>query len=88
MSHTPGPWRIIPEDNWIEDANGRRICTPHSSSSNISVEERNANAHLIAAAPELLAALKQVLAHHGYIEGGPDFPGAWAAIRKAEGSEK
>lgn len=58
MSYTKGPWTHIPEDNWINDFSGRRICTPHSNSQGISIEERDANANLIAAAPCMLKVLE------------------------------
>ncbi len=47
----------------------------------VPAQEAHANARLIAAAPELLAALKHLIR-----DGGPgDFPTAEAAIAKAEG---
>lgn len=59
---TPGPWSFIPEDNWISDVTGKhRICTPHSHTSGLTVEQRNANAHLIAASPKMYQVLEDVL---------------------------
>lgn len=56
MTHTPGPWQVIPEysqDNvyrlWDADGNYHDDTSP---------ETLESNAHLIAAAPELLEALK------------------------------
>ena len=70
--HTPGPWaieRFYTEDQIMGEmvilcSNGRPIAkTNHSLiSKNLPPAEILANARLIAAAPDLLAALKQVLA--------------------------
>ena len=57
MSHTPGPWKVLGEDvvlecnekevvAWVGDIDGQMIN----------------NAHLIAAAPDMLEALKEVVA--------------------------
>ena len=57
MSHTPGPWKVLGEDvvlecnekevvAWVGDIDGQMIN----------------NAHLIAAAPEMLEALEEVVA--------------------------
>lgn len=92
-SYTPGPWQAIefssPRGSYyvVNENNGdlifgagRSIC--------------EANAHLIAAAPELLDALRDtVQALKGYVEddGGPEWvykalDEAKAAIAKAEGA--
>lgn len=59
QTHTPGPWFESAEDgDKICDSNGypvAEIDTPRCES------ETNANARLIAAAPEMLAALKALL---------------------------
>jgi hypothetical protein len=86
VKHTPGPWlaRQMFSGNWdicAEDGNGETIARAREES----------NARLIAAAPELLAALSQLLsrlAFYGSIdsvrEEGP-IEDARTAIRKAEG---
>jgi hypothetical protein len=70
MSHTPGPWKIF--DGWgssrfspvivdsIPDVDGKCVanCICHVASSNDVAE---ANAHLIAAAPDLLEACEAAL---------------------------
>lgn len=48
--HTPGPW-TNPWDHLIQGAGGAPVCEVHG-------QHMSANARLIAAAPELLAALK------------------------------
>ena len=58
-SHTPGPWYIDP-DGMICDQADTVLCDPHYDSRDI--EEREANACLIAAAPELAEALRNLLA--------------------------
>ena len=60
--HTPGPWKVYDDgDMWIAPSDGDApivcdIC-PHGEEFVYSLED-DANAHLIAAAPELLEALK------------------------------
>lgn len=66
MKHTPGPWTInrhgaIVGGDFTEYTNGRgqSQIAMATGAHNISDEERNANANLIAAAPDLLDALKR-----------------------------
>ena len=99
-THTPGPWTV--EEYGDEDAPAlvihknteTRVCfmaTPGSHGDPAKIE---ADAHLIAAAPELLAALKQLVADYQDVpdptdeDGQAVFDTARAAIAKAEGSEK
>jgi hypothetical protein len=58
--HTPGPWAHHPEDNIITAAGAGRITLIEfqARSLYVSIEERDANARLIAAAPDLLEALR------------------------------
>lgn len=67
MAHTPGPWTIAyeTEDGEIYD-DGVRIDSPEGP---VAFNVIDYSAHLIAAAPELLAALKQFL--------GPAGPNGW-----------
>ncbi len=70
MPHTPGPWQlddeteihkegfIIASVTWPEDS----PCLDEDDDLEALTEEATANAHLIAAAPELLAALKLIAA--------------------------
>ena len=57
--HTPGPWK---EDKYgcVIDAGGRVVCNEFCTTS-IPLAESLANARLIAAAPELLEALENLL---------------------------
>lgn len=55
--HTPGPW-TVDDNGFIYDYAGNTIADPHCS--DIDLDEREANARLIAAAPELLNALERL----------------------------
>lgn len=69
---TPGPWLV---SETITDAYTGLTTTPiHSESGTLVAEvfsgNRKANAQLIAAAPELLAALNKLIAHTLVLENG------------------
>jgi len=83
MKHTKGPW------DWTEGSGEYEIelVGPVGGEDSILYHGANwpvikANARLIAAAPELLEALEDILAN---IDGFPDTSKALAAIRKAKG---
>lgn len=62
--HTPGPWRVVPSngvafDEWLVEVASDEFLTP-----GIAEVYEKADAALIAAAPDLLAALE---AAHGYL---------------------
>ena len=83
MGHTPGPWRLLQAADgwWHLMANGLDV-TAEKLRCTIP------DANLIAAAPELLAALRAVSSRHSHIETA-DMPD-WLqqvedAISKAEG---
>lgn len=84
-THTPGPWFITDRDELtaeVHSEKGGYICTPDGA----TVSEQIDNALLIAAAPDLLEALKQCLA--ASFDGPlPDYAreSAAAAIAKATG---
>lgn len=52
-THTPRPWTYA-DDGFVRDLDGHLIADPHMDDRD--PEEREANGHLIAAAPDLLAA--------------------------------
>jgi len=95
--HTPGPWQVI-EDNHDDyeeghiaieaDEAGRDVAVVVSTNPESQVDlspEEWANARLIAAAPELLEALRLlVMLDQSSIDDG-DWQRARAAIAKAEG---
>lgn len=90
--HTPGPWEVRHDDAEKVEANdGEGVAV--MSGGHRGTVERAANARLIAAAPELLAALRIIAEWDP--AASPNEPGgmsimdaidiAQAAIRKAEG---
>lgn len=99
--HTPGPWEITPtmEGPWglktfeISGDDREKYWIAHVlSDKNDSEEKGEANAKLIAAAPELLNALYRVSALYGSLieqtsdynrEDNADWRAAQAAIKKA-----
>jgi hypothetical protein len=105
--HTPGPWKVVRDGNPLSA--GIVAVIEHSPDRHIAVEEDHfggpwcapdtweANARLIAAAPELLEALREACRLYaeyglvaGHVEGDPLAVGRWigaarAAIAKAEG---
>jgi hypothetical protein len=94
MSHTPGPWNALPEEDdkpYIR-IRGTRIGCRHKIANVMApnyglyeAEETRANARLIAAAPELIRALKALLdstlAPFPNAESGKDAQDAWADMR-------
>ena len=80
-THTPGPWHV--HNHHVDAGKFRYLQTCMEGAPE---DEWEANAHLIAAAPELLAACQSIC---GVFEGHEDVPiyvrKARAAIAKAEG---
>ena len=102
MSHTPGPWRVArnwrdklaivgPTNDRVSTASDRICNLPHRKNG-----EGEANADLIAAAPELLEALEAVLTveipivtmQEDWHRIKPIVEKARAVIAKAKGSDK
>lgn len=71
--HTPGPWRFDAEYGRVE-ADGRRVCDMPSAGLSLYPEEYEANARLIAAAPEMLEALREAEDLVGFHEGCEEVP--------------
>ncbi len=90
--HTPAPWHVSPYGN-VTDKSGLKIAGIEQMPGNFESEKR-ANANLISSAPDLLEALRFLLADYIAIEGerltGSDAPlkTALSAISKAEGRAK
>lgn len=84
ITHTPGPWRFIETRIGISvlaERSGQII-----AKSPFRDEQGRADALLIAAAPELLAALKEVIELADTLGNEPDWLGkASVAIAKATG---
>jgi hypothetical protein len=91
--HTPGPWRLTGDKLFrltrqIEDTNGMGLAHAYGNDA-----EADANARLIAAAPDLLAAIETLLPHvlhyasmpHAHSDAHKDAANAAAAIAKAAG---
>ena len=86
--HTPGPWQVVPkgqaQSDWIVgDSEGGSVADCEPPGPWMSPLEADANARLIAVAPDMLALLKMIVASYwGYI---PDFvEAANSVIDKAE----
>lgn len=78
--HTPGPWKVSADGHVLTEFVDDAILVRTGD------ESRDADARLIAAAPELLAALRKLADECA--DDGPSVKamvGAVAAIRKAEG---
>lgn len=87
--HTPGPWKQHLVDETLIVASDRTTVASTSIDYD-KAETAEANARLIAAAPELLEALKIARDYIGanlgtYAQAGADFDKVSAAIAKAEG---
>ena len=84
--HTPGPWSYA-DDGMIYaemEAAGKffsvKVCDPHAD--NLDLDEREANAALIASAPQLLEALKALKAHIEDLTGTIGIPSFSPSARK------
>lgn len=95
--HTPGRWWVSGEDNdevhcsiFVQDMDCNMhiaLVKPPCVGDTIPAEQLKANAHLIAAAPELLEALTRLVGYIGYGSENPTekLDAARAAIAKAIG---
>ena len=84
--HTPGPWRVVDSwnDHMVEGQNGEEIIWQDGPHNTPAIKE--ANARLIAAAPDLLEALVMVLDDPNALDGRPrTYEIVCAAIAKAKG---
>lgn len=88
MAHTPGPWGISGLDPRHVDTRGGQMCIDCTKSGPSKAVDA-ANARLVAAAPELLSALRAMLADGGVLSDPISRKQAQekarAAITKAEG---
>lgn len=95
--HTPGPWKYDPKDGSLDSLSDVAVGRFHSGRDDMGsdMRPRKADARLIAAAPELLAALEGVIAWAIEHEEGSafvanvrkpiEFEKARAALAKARG---
>lgn len=82
-SHTPGPWEVF------ESHTGHYVLDSAEQAAVCKLEwclEAEANARLIASAPDLLSVLKRLCSKAGACCDGGAWREARAAIAKAEGS--
>ena len=104
VTHTPGPWTVKvgadPRDFIVAEPSGNTVCEPNAELFNdwpeldesiryISVDEAMANARLIAAAPELLAACVEFVrkCECGEARSARSYRQMKDAIARAEGRE-
>ena len=80
-AHTPGPWAAIGTDVKTPGPRSRILCW--TGQPEVQMGEARANAQLIAAAPDLLAALRAMLAKHDDRDAPSDLWPAEAAQARA-----
>lgn len=89
MSHTPGPWRVADRFNvWTSDSVGCEVARVEVESlDDDNLGQAEADARLIAAAPDLLAACEELLIYLGDWDDPENETcvAARAAIAKAKG---
>lgn len=98
--HTPGPWKVGAASSAVYEPSNDARAIALMPTANWAIETREANARLIAAAPELLAALREAVPYmeaelaRAFPPHNPASPlslalkGARAAIAKAEADLK
>lgn len=88
--HTPGPWQLAEKYNCkdVRAVDGPYVADCNASAA-IDWRTKEANARLIAAAPELLQALSGCVEHmeHSTPQGQAAYEAALAVITKATGGE-
>lgn len=94
QEHTPGPWAYVPNLSGSANHQGYRIAQEGSAWAHASVQPGDedgvlgqANARLIATAPEMLEALEQMVDAFGHYSIHP-YMKARGAIAKATGKEQ
>lgn len=87
VKHTPGPWGVYPDCPntmvYCDDKAGSRVADCSSETTDLSKEEKEANAKLIAAAPELLEAC--IKARSAFLTSEPEYDLLTEVIEKATG---
>ena len=84
--HTPGPWNRIKGDRNVYSASGTVCKTPAIIGGGSAAANWEANARLIAAAPDLLEALSEIINDGGkFVMTHETHRKARAAIAKARG---
>lgn len=94
--HTPGPWLLNHNTNWKTNpfsVTVRKYGVHSTTVANIPTrmtippQEQQANARLIAAAPDLLEALQAIIGHDAHLLNHWRVETARAAIAKATGEQ-
>ena len=80
MKHTPGYWRVT----WAGNEPPGLYLLHQAKKATITIEEHNANARLMRAAPELLKAAKAVTVEFENCDDTPAFATLKTAIVEAE----
>lgn len=88
--HTPGPWKVIQSDSPVvqTEDDHHAICTTYGVYA--TREQKEANANLIAAAPDMLECLQATIDYLGFFatkEANELWGKAAMVIRKAHGEE-
>ena len=87
--HTPGPWMIAESDERfvyaLNEKGFNRFCA-QVQDAHTDISELQANARLIAAAPELLEALNRAVMNYGHVMNAQDRKFIGEAIAKATGA--
>lgn len=88
--HTPGPWMVEGRTVYALNDDGYNRFSALVQDAHTPGDELEANAQLIAAAPELLEALEALTANYADVEqgGSKNVDKARAAIAKATGESK
>ena len=89
--HTKGPWKVVNDAGLTIQTPLMTVCMDNSIDAKNRPKENKANFNLIAAAPELLEALKKVMLYLDINNGYENAPRLMneieQAIAKAEGKE-
>lgn len=87
--HTPGPWYIDAKTIMVIRASDSLIAMTAGLPDDELTQQELANARLIAAAPDLLAALEAMVIRYGWghNEADPEMKHARAVIAKATGDK-
>jgi hypothetical protein len=92
--HTPGPWIVNPfraqvdSQRLVDGSDLLPVCQLLWPTDHRSEDETQANAYLIAAAPELLEALERILSDEDVALSRPDYVSAHAALRARAAQEE
>jgi hypothetical protein len=81
---TPGPWRCS-KGGWISDKSGNAVIEYAGCGSHKADYPNGADRHLIAAAPDLYAALQNLVDFCDFFKSSDQYQAALYALAKARG---